>query len=89
MKHILQQHYRALIYLANRISCHFIDARTSSKEYVKTVANRYDTRNSALSPNGFLLSTCLRFEIYQFGAELRQESFLFQAAGLSCLRRLL
>ncbi|MEI6528591.1 MAG: hypothetical protein WCO10_02895 [bacterium] len=76
-----------LVDLCKRISCSFIDARTSSKDYVGSAAR-------VLLPEiekqeGVLLSTCLRFEIYRFDGPQKPTPSLFYADGITCVRRLL
>lgn len=76
-----------LLYLCNKITCNFIDARTSSKDYVGNVAQSL-LLNTETS-KGVTLSTCLRFEIYKFDGPQRPMSSLFYTEGVTCTRRLL
>lgn len=76
-----------LLSLCKKISCNFIDARTSSKDYVGNIAQSLQTNIEA--SKGVLLSTCLRFEIYKFDGPEKPMATLFYTEGITCIRRLL
>jgi glutamyl-tRNA reductase len=79
-----------LIELAKNISCNFIDARTTTKNYVKTLAVKNSDKCEYQEPaNKFLLSTCLRYEIYDCNNNQKYIEPFFYVRGCTCLRRLL
>jgi glutamyl-tRNA reductase len=75
-----------LIEIASTISCQFVDASTTAKEYVKKVY--IENKKSEFDGHGFQISTCLRFESYFF-KDYEKKSMFFNADGVLCLRRLL
>lgn len=84
---LLDQNAQELAALARHISCNFVDAQTTSKDYVRAVAERWSA--SRLSGHHFVLSTCLRHEIYCCdGGQIHREPFIY-TSGLTCVRRLL
>lgn len=78
-----------LVELAKNISCNFIDARTTTKDYLKktVLENKFD--EIAIQPNHFVVSTCLRYEVYSCGNEQKHEDPFLFVTGLTCVRRLL
>lgn len=79
-----------LIALAKSISCNFIDARITTKDYVNGLAAK--TRVQGLdkeAANKFLLSTCLRHEIYDCKNNQQYLEPFFYVRGFGCIRRLL
>ena len=81
-------HSPELIALAKNISCNFIDAQTTTKDYVKRLAAKNSDRYKE-APNRFFLSTCLRYEIYDCNNNQKYIDPFFYVQGCSCIRRLL
>lgn len=78
-----------LISLAKNISCNFVDARTTTKDYVRMLVENNDYDNRELLSNEFILSTCLRYEIYNFNGQHKYEKSFLYTEGITCIRRLL
>lgn len=73
--------------LCDQISCVFIDAQETSKDYVSNA--RLEWSDKLQTANGFLVSTCLRLEMYDFsGNNLKNDNF-FYAEKVTCVRRFL
>lgn len=72
--------------IANTISCHFVDSKLTSKQYVRDAF----IRNSEYSfgNQGFNVLTCLRSEFYSFNSSFQSKDFFYVENAL-CLRRLL
>lgn len=83
-------HSIELIALAKNISCNFIDARTTTKDYVKMLAEKNSDRyGHEETTNKFFLSTCLRYEIYDCNNNQKYIDPFFYVRGCACIRRLL
>jgi len=81
---------RNLIALAKSISCNFIDARITTKDYVNRVAANTSVQGlHKEAANKFLLSTCLRHEIYHCKNNQHYLEPFFYVRGFGCIRRLL
>mgnify|MGYP001609209441 FL=1 len=79
-----------LITLARNISCNFVDVRTTTKDYVGTIAiKNSDQYKPDKGCNQFLLSTCLRYEIYDCNNTQKPIDSLFRVKGVTCIRRIL
>lgn len=80
----------ALSRLSRRLACNFVDARVASKDFVREIAERPDPRlQNAGEVGWFIVSTCLRHEIYGCDGSLRPAEPFFHVSGLACVRRLL
>lgn len=75
--------------LIKKISCNFIDARITTKEFVKKTADHY-RQSIQLTPNTntFLISTCLRCESYNLSSQPPLDGFCY-IRSITCIRRLL
>lgn len=83
-------HSPELMALAKNISSNFIDARTTTKDYVKTLATKNsDQCGYKEAANRFFLSTCLRYEIYDCNHNQKHIDPFFYVRGCTCIRRLL
>lgn len=85
----IQTYPLELVELAKNISCNFIDARTTTKDYLKKIVleNKFD--EAIIQPNHFIVSTCLRYEVYNCVNDQKHEHPFLSAKGLTCIRRLL
>lgn len=77
-----------LVDLASRLNCNFVDFNISSKDNVKTLADRYDLSQTDGKNIDLLLSTCLRFEQYSLQGDLEPNGLCF-LQGETAIRRLL
>ncbi|PGW44147.1 glutamate--tRNA ligase [Bacillus thuringiensis] len=77
-----------LLDLASRLNCNFVDFNISSKDNVKTLADRYDLSQTDNQNVDLLLSTCLRFEQYSLKGDLKPNGLCF-LQGETAMRRLL
>ncbi|OGR51713.1 MAG: glutamate--tRNA ligase [Elusimicrobia bacterium GWA2_62_23] len=75
-----------LLSLAPRFSCRFLDFFTSTKQNVRQLAE--DLRSFTLQ-NGFVISTCLRYEVYSVLPSGVPLEGMFHSSGLDTIRRLL
>lgn len=83
-------HPPELVVLAQNISCNFIDARTTTKDYVKAAAvNNAKQCGNNEADNKFFVSTCLRYEIYDCCNDQKHIDPFFHVRGSACIRRLL
>ena len=83
-------HSSELMALTRNISCNFIDARTTTKDYVKMLAAKDNgQREEKEAGNKFFLSTCLRYEIYDCNNNQKYIDPFFYVRGCACIRRLL
>ena len=78
-----------LAVLARNISCNFVDAQTSTKDYVRKLSEAgYHSESNPLT-NHFVLSTCLRYEVYDCSKQQEHRAPLIYSNGTTCIRRLL
>ncbi|MEX0909826.1 MAG: hypothetical protein WDZ75_00865 [Candidatus Paceibacterota bacterium] len=79
--------------LVKYISCNFIDARSTTKDYLGQIVqdnNLDDSTNDSTNPQGgFVISTCLRYEKYSLRNKQDYQSPFLYTHGVTCLRRLL
>lgn len=52
--------------LEKNISCNFIDARATTKDYLAKVVRGNGLDKKIALPGQFIVSTCLRYEVYSF-----------------------
>ena len=76
-----------IINLSKKISCNFIDARTTSKDYLGNICP--SLMSQKISNEGVFLSTCLRFESYKFTGPQKPIQPFFYTEGITCMRRLI
>lgn len=75
--------------LLPKINCYFIDHQTTSKEYVRRRLEENYKLAQNFDSEHLVISTCLRFEIYNLGeTRLNIENFYY-AKGKLALRRLI
>jgi glutamyl-tRNA reductase len=73
--------------LCDQMSCIFIDAQSTSKNYVSNTRLKWNDKLQ--TTNGFLVSTCLRLEMYDFSANNLKNDNFFYAEKITCVRRFL
>lgn len=87
---VLERDLPSLLALARVVSCNFVDARTTSKDVVRSVAQNHAAQSAGISSRIDLrLSTCLRYECYRCDGAGYPDASFFHATGLTCVRRLL
>ena len=55
-----------LVELVKNIYCNFIDARATTKDYLAKVVRDNGLDKKIALPGQFIVSTCLRYEVYNF-----------------------
>ena len=90
MDQLFDQYAKNLVFLATCMTCNFVDARTTSKDHVRAISKQYsELKTPRRTLGGFLVSTCLRHELYCCNrTQLHSEQYFF-ASGAVCIRRLL
>lgn len=78
-----------LVALASKLSCYFVDHHTLSKDAVKKLSFYNKNELEKSNYKGFIISTCLRFEQYDFSGSEYLSKDLFYAQRLFALRRML
>lgn len=73
--------------LCDQMSCIFIDAQSTSKDYVGSTRLKWG--NNLQTDNNFVVSTCLRLEMYDFSGNNLKNNNFFYAEKITCARRFL
>lgn len=73
-----------------RVECYYLDHKLVSKDYINKIPIYIELDNNKIDNGVFILTTCLRYEIYNFSGKKfvfkDKEKFAFVSGSL-CLRR--
>ena len=73
-----------------RVECYYLDHKLVSKDYINKIPIYIELDNNKIDNGVFILTTCLRYEIYNFSGKKfvfkDKEKFAFVSCSL-CLRR--